>query len=90
MGPQSELLRLFAQRIGESFVVKERNTGISPPALRLLFYQRAMINKEGAMKRLKIQLGILIVSLAGLSAGYGILRAAAAYSGAGLKRQELT
>src|SRR6266511_2644758 len=31
-----------------------------------------MMNKEGAMKRLKIQLGILIVALACLSAGYGL------------------
>ena len=30
------------------------------------------MNKEGAMKRLKIQLGILIVALTGLSVGYGL------------------
>src|SRR6266508_769374 len=35
-----------------------------------------MMNKEGAMKRLKIQLGILIVALACLSAGYGLSGAA--------------
>jgi len=34
------------------------------------------MNKEGAMKRLKIQLGILIVTLACLSAGYGLSGAA--------------
>lgn len=37
--------------------------------------------KEGAMKRLKIQLGILIVALAGMSAGYGLLRAAGQVAG---------
>src|SRR6266508_2811754 len=35
-----------------------------------------MMNKEGAMKRLKIQLGILIMALACLSAGYGLSGAA--------------
>src|SRR4030095_14862072 len=71
-GPSKRLLRLFAQRVGESFVLKSRNTGISPPARRLLFDKWIRMNKEGAMKRLKIQLGILIVALACLSAGYGL------------------
>jgi hypothetical protein len=39
------------------------------------------MNKEGAMKRLKIQLGILIVALTGLSAGYGLSSGAVQVAG---------
>jgi hypothetical protein len=39
------------------------------------------MNKEGAMKRLKIQFGILIMALAGLSLGYGFSRAAGQVAG---------
>jgi hypothetical protein len=39
------------------------------------------MNKEGAMKRLKIQLGILIMALVGLSLGYGFSRAAGQVAG---------
>jgi hypothetical protein len=39
------------------------------------------MNKEGAMKRLKIQLGILIMALANLSLGYGFSRAAGQVAG---------
>jgi hypothetical protein len=57
------------------------NTGISLPARRLLFYKLAKMNREGAMKRLKIQLGILILALAAISAGYGLSGAAGQVAG---------